>query len=469
MSILEEFQPLFHPTSVALVGASADPAKFGYHCLQSLLKGDFKGSIYPVNPSLKEVCGLKAYPSVKDIPDKVDLAIIIVATALVPQVLTECGEKGIKGVVLITAGFKEREESKGEEAQREIAAIANRYGIKVIGPNTHGMANLHANLDASFTPEFSLVKKGGVSLLSQSGGFCHLIAWLAIPENLPFSKIVGLGNRCNVDFADLLDYLEQDPDTKVVTLYIEGTDDARRLVQKARQVSRKKPMLALKSGVSSAKDQASQFHTGSLAGSYEINRAALRQAGIVMVDSSQEFVDAAKALLLCPLPRGKGVAIITGQAGPGILATDCCEPNGLTLARFSPRTQSRLCELLPPLSIRTNPVDMGPAWFDWKTCIKVVEAVLEDENVDALVLCAVYASLNEVLLRELCPLLKGLHQGKPVIVCFPSPPTAWEAERRGIESYGVPVYSTPERAVKALSALVRRQEIVAAHGQEHSC
>jgi acyl-CoA synthetase (NDP forming) len=460
MSAWDEFNPIFYPRSVAVIGASPDFKRLGYHCLASLIMSQFPGRVYPIHPSLSEISGFKAYPSIKAVPDKVDLAIIAVRTSLVLSILNECAEKGVKGVVLITAGFKEIEDKAGAELQEEVAAIANRANIKIIGPNTFGMVNLHADLDASFTPEFSLTQRGDISLVSQSGGFCHLIAPLAMEEHVGLSKIVGIGNRCNVDFADILEYLADDHDTKVIMMYVEGTDNARRLFEVASGVTRRKPIVALKVGRFRSKDEATYSHTGSLAGKYEIYTAAFGQAGIVMADSSTELLDIAKALTLCPLPKGNRIAVLSGQAGPGIIASDICEQHGLVLADFSPQTTERVHELLPPLAMRSNPIDMGPAWYDWETIRKVIEVVLADENIDGLVLYAAYASANRPLLKEITGLLESHAYGKPIISCFPSPPGVWLEEKREFERSGVALYPTPERAAKAMVGLVKRSQIV---------
>ena len=464
MSTWDKFNPIFYPDSVAVIGASTDFNKLGYHCMSSLIMSKFPGKIFPVHPTLAEISGFKAYPSIKAVPGKIDLAIIAVRSSLVPSILNECAEKGIKGVVLITAGFKEIEDSAGAELQDEVAAIANRAGIKIIGPNTFGMVNLHANLDASFTPEFSLARRGGISLVSQSGGFCHLIAPLAMAENIGLSKIIGVGNRCNVDFADLLDYLADDPDTRVIMLYVEGIDDARRLFEVARNVTRKKPIVAVKSGRFRSKDKAAYSHTGSLAGNHEIYTAAFRQAGIIIADSSTELLDIARALTICPLPGGNRVAVLSGQAGPGIIASDICEQHGLILADFSAKTTEQVEALLPPIAMRSNPVDMGPAWYDSETIKKVIEVILADENIDGLVLYFAYASANRPLLKEIGGLLKSPAHKKPVICCFPSPTGAWVEEKHELDESGVAVYPTPERAAKAMVGLVTRSKLLNLQG-----
>jgi acyl-CoA synthetase (NDP forming) len=460
MSTWEQFNSIFYPNSVAVIGASPDFKRLGYHCMSSLIMGKFPGKVYPIHPTLSEISGFKAYPSIKAVLDEIDLAIIAVRTSLVPSILNECASKGVKGVVLITAGFKEIDDKAGAELQEEVAAIANRANIKIVGPNTFGMVNLHANLNASFTPEFSLTQIGDISLVSQSGGFCHLIAPLAMAEHVGLSKIIGIGNRCNVDFADILEYLADDPDTRVIMMYVEGIDNARRLFEVASDVCRKKPIIALKAGRFGSKDEAARSHTGSLAGRHEIYTAAFQQAGIIMADSSTELLDIAKAISLCPLPKGNRVAVLSGQAGPGIIMSDICEQHGLVLADFSPQTTERVHQLLPPLAMRSNPIDMGPAWYDWETTRKVIEIVLADENTDSLLLYAAYASANKPLLNEISSLLKSPSCKKPIISCFPSPSGIWIEEKCNFTESGIALYATPERAAEALAGLIKWSQIV---------
>jgi acyl-CoA synthetase (NDP forming) len=446
---------IFKPHSVAVIGASDNTGKLGSHVMRSLIEGRYPGRIYPVNPGKNEILGLKAYPTLIRIPDSVDLSIIVLPAEIVPQTIRECKEKGVKGVVLITAGFKEIEDKKGESLQREIMELANQSGIKIIGPNTFGIVNLHLPLNASFTPEFSLVGKGGISLVSQSGGMSHLMAFLSMRTQIGFSKIIGLGNRCNVDFGDMVEYLFEDPDTKVIAMYLEGIDEPRKLIEVGKRGDIGKPMIVYKVGISHTSDQASQFHTGSLAGKHEIYEGAFRQAGFLTVRSSEELLDAAKALNLCPLPNGNKVAVLSGQAGPGMAACDVCETEGLLIPPFSAQTQRRVEELLPPLAIRTNPVDMGPAWYDSEAIKEIVQTTVEDKNIDAIVLCIMFASANRSAVGILTDVLLERKTNKPILCCFSSPAGIWDNEIRRLEGSGIPNYVTPERAAKALANLFR--------------
>ncbi|MBM4324736.1 MAG: hypothetical protein FJ115_14340 [Deltaproteobacteria bacterium] len=450
---------IFKPRAVAVVGASDNPGKLGSHVMRSLTEGKYSGRIFPVNPGREEIFGIKTYPSLLKIPGTIDLAIIVLPAEQVPKIINECNEKGVKGIVLITAGFKEIEDRKGKALQIEITDLANQFGIKIIGPNTFGITNLHLPLNASFTPEFSFVPKGGVSFVSQSGGMSHLMAFLAMRSQVGFSKIIGLGNRCNVDFAEMAEYLEEDSETRVIAIYLEGIDDPRRLLEVAKRGKYKKPIVAYKVGVSQTSDQASQFHTGSLAGKHEVYEAAFRQAGILTVRSSEELLDTAKALDISLLPEGKRVAILSGQAGPGMAACDVCEIEGLSIPRFSTRTQRVVETLLPPLAIRTNPVDMGPAWYDSAAIKGTVEAVLEDEQIDAILFCIMFASANRSAVGTLAESFLSMDRKKPIICCISAPDGIWNQEVKKIEETGIPNYPTPERAAKALANLLRYKKL----------
>jgi len=452
-------EAIFNPRSVAVIGASDNPGKLGSHVMRSLIEGGYPGKIFPVNPGKDEILGIKTYPSLLQVPEEVDLSIIVLPAESVPNTLKECSTKGVRGIVLITAGFKEIEDKRGEVLQREITELANQFGIKIIGPNTFGIVNLHLPLNASFTPEFSGVPKGGISFISQSGGMSHLMGFLSMKNQVGMSKIIGLGNRCNVDFAEMLEYLIEDSETKVIAMYLEGIDRPRRLMEIAKRERCRKPIAAYKVGRSHTSDSASQFHTGSLAGKHEIYEGAFRQAGILTVGSTEELLDTAKALVMSSPPEGKNVAVLSGQAGPGMAACDVCEMEGLLLPPFSPATQKRIEELLPPLAIRTNPVDMGPAWYDSGAIKGIVQAVLEDPNIDAIILCIMFASANKASVGTLSDLLLERKTNKPVICCISSPAGIWDDEIKLLEQSGIPNYATPERAAKTLANLVRFKKI----------
>jgi acyl-CoA synthetase (NDP forming) len=450
-ALVNRMEKLFNPASVAVIGASDKEDKLGFHVMKSLTRGGYPGRILPVNPKAREVMGLKAYPSVSACDGGVDLAIVVVPAAGVPGVFRECADAGVKGIVLITAGFKEIDDPGGAVLHGEIAAIADAAHIPVIGPNTFGMINLTADLNASFTPEFSLLPKGSVSLVSQSGGISHLLGFMAMRMDLGFRMIVGLGNRLNVDFPQMIAFLAHDPETRVMVLYIEGIDEAAALMEAARQVSHRKPILAYKTGSGRVGDAASRSHTGSLAGSHQIYTASFAQAGIIYLDDSETLLDTAKAFSACPIPSGPRVAVLSGQAGPSMAACDVCEAGGLEIAPFTRATQETINQLLPPLALRTNPVDMGPAWYNAAAIGGIIQAVMDDPNVDGILLLMMFASANREAVRGIAGLLKKWGQQKPLLSCLLAPPGIWDEAVADLESSGALLnFPTPERAAQAM-------------------
>ena len=453
---------LFNPGSIAVIGASNKPDKLGFHVMKSLTKGGFAGKIIPVNPGSTEIMGIKAFPSITDYDGRIDLAIVVVPAKLVPAVFRKCANKDVKGIVLITAGFKEIDDPAGAVLHEEIAGIANEAGISVIGPNTFGIINFHTNLNASFTPEFSRLNKGGICLVSQSGGISHLLGFMAMRMDVGFSKIVGLGNRLNVDFAHMIDYLMDDLDTKVIALYIEGIDEPRDLIESAKKLRGRKPIIAYKTGKGGVGDQASLSHTGTMAGRHEIYAGALSQVGILSVDNTEILLDTAMAMTSCPIPDTPGMAVLSGQAGPGMAACDLFKDQGLKIARFTEKTQQRVNELLPPLALRTNPVDMGSAWYNSSAIEGVVRAVMDDDNVGGVLILMMFASANVDAVRGISDLLEKWAQRKPVISCILSPPGIWDEQIRALEKSGALVnYPTPERAALAMANLWKYRKMQA--------
>ena len=453
---------LFNPGSIAVIGASNKPDKLGFHVMKSLTKGGFAGKIIPVNPGSTEIMGIKAFPSITDYDGRIDLAIVVVPAKLVPTVFRKCANKDVKGIVLITAGFKEIDDPAGAVLHEEIAGIANEAGISVIGPNTFGIINFHTNLNASFTPEFSRLNKGGICLVSQSGGISHLLGFMAMRMDVGFSKIVGLGNRLNVDFAHMIDYLMDDLDTKVIALYIEGIDEPRDLIESAKKLRGRKPIIAYKTGKGGVGDQASLSHTGTMAGRHEIYAGALSQVGILSVDNTEILLDTAMAMTSCPIPDTPGMAVLSGQAGPGMAACDLFKDQGLKIARFTEKTQQRVNELLPPLALRTNPVDMGSAWYNSSAIEGVVRAVMDDDNVGGVLILMMFASANVDAVRGISDLLEKWAQRKPVISCILSPPGIWDEQIRALEKSGALVnYPTPERAALAMANLWKYRKMQA--------
>ena len=464
---IQTLDRVFNPKSVAIVGASDNLLKMGYRCVASLVEIGFEGEVYPINGRVESICGLQTYPTLLEVPGDVDLVIIVVPAQYVPDALTASAQKHAAGAVIITAGFKEIDDEGGASLQAEITHIANDAGIKIIGPNTFGMVNIGAKLNASFTPIFNHLKSGTISMLGQSGGVCHLVAFQAIDERVGMNKVVGLGNRCNVGFPELLQYLERDPETHTIIIYLEGIEEPRALMDVARRVSPRKPIVGLKVGQSEAASRAVQSHTGSLSGSHDLYYAAFEQAGIVPTRDTVELLDVAKILDIVRAPCGDRVAVMSFQAGPGIMLTDLCVSHGLTMASLSQDTIMGLKRLWPDLTIRSNPVDLAFV-NDMNVFGEAARLVMADENVDAVIVfyLDVLSFFTAMLSEQLVPLAREI--SKPIIVCANFPVRLSSADtEEGLAMFqdnGIPVYPLPERAVKALAGLVRRGRMMERFG-----
>ena len=464
MDFTEQLNHIFCPAAVAVVGASANPDKLGGRCLRSLLKAGFKGKIYPVNPGLSELFGLQVYPSVRDIPGEVDLAIIAIPAELTIPVVEECVDKGVKGALLITSGYKEVGTEIGLDLQDKIRDIANQGGMKIIGPNTAGLINPGADLNATFFLHLSSVKAGGVAVASQSGGILNYIVTTLMRLNVGISKGTGLGNRCNLDFDEVVTFFAEDEETRVIVLYIEGLEHPRRLMEVARQVVKRKPIVVYKSGRGGGLNRASLSHTGTLAGKYELYKAAFAQAGMINVHDMNELVDTAKALDLQPPQSGNRVAIVSIQAGSGIIMGDRCYELGLRLAEFSSTTQRKLRRLLAPFASVGNPVDVGGLPFgDFDTPREILKCVMEDDNVD--MVAANLVELNPGIGYTAAILEMPRYYRKPMVVSCSSSFTGKDLKIIAeIERNHVPVYPLPERAITGLAGLVRYGKILKGAG-----
>jgi acyl-CoA synthetase (NDP forming) len=453
MNSSKQLELIFNPRSVAVVGASASPDKVGYMCVGNIVELGFKGKVYPVNPGLAQLFGLKAYPSVSAIPGEVDLAMVVIPAELTLSAVEECAAKGVKGLILISGGFREVGTKIGARLQNKLKEVAERGGMKIIGPNTLGFVNPGARLNASFQYTLSLSRPGNVAVAAQSGGATAYIVHALTNSNVGISKAVGLGNRCNLDFDEVVSYFGQDDDTKVICLYIEGLEEPRKLVKVADKVAKHKPVIVYKAGRGEGVAKSTFSHTGALAGKYEYYKAAFKQAGLLVADSIGEMVDKAKALAYQGVVGGNRIALFSVQAGPGIIMADRCGELGLQLAEFSPTTKRQLKKLSSSLNSVSNPVDIAWTADDFEASRKMLQTVLADEGVDAIAVAAVFYSSNMELMRAVIEVAQD--SKKPIVVCLDSPGGTAYAEIEALESAGVPVFPLPERAIGALSALVK--------------
>jgi acetyl coenzyme A synthetase (ADP forming)-like protein len=446
-------ESLFNPQSVAVVGASANPEKLGYNVLDNIIKYNYQGQIYPINPKEKEILGHTCYSRVTDVPGPVDLVVIVVPNKFVAGVMEDCGVKDVGAAIVITAGFRETG-AEGRQLEKQVMEIARQHGIRVVGPNCLGMINTASALNASFAA--GMPQRGRISFMSQSGALCTGILDWAAANNLGFASFVSLGNKGDLDETDFLQAWRQDPETDVIIAYLEGIVDGPRFMQTARELSKEKPVIVVKSGTTSAGSRAVSSHTGTLAGSDAAYDAAFRQSGVLRARSVSELFVYSTAFAYQPLPRGRQVAIITNAGGPGIMATDACEKRGLQLASLSSETVSALQEHLPSAANFYNPIDvLGDAHADrYRLALKTA---LDDPNVDAVIFLLTPQAMTEI--EGPARVVVELSQGydKPVLANFMGAKDV-AAGNRILGEGRIPYYGFPEEAADALARMVEHRE-----------
>lgn len=447
----KHFDAFFYPSSVAVVGTNDVEGSVPFDIFYNILKDRFQGPVFPVSPGKKFIAGVRAYKYVLDIPDPVDLAILVFPSAVCHMALEQCGQKGVKAVIIISAGFREVG-GAGLEREQKIKDIAKKYGMSIIGPNCLGLINTDpsSHLNASFARK--MPAEGNIAFLSQSGALCTAVLDYAQGKHIGFSKFVSFGNKCDVSEIDLLYYLKDDPKTKVVLLYLEEVTDGLGLMKAAEATVReaKKPVLIIKSGRTSAGAAAAASHTGSLAGSDDICDAGFRQAGIMRCTTIEEMFNKAIALAYEPVPEGDRIAVITNAGGPGVLAADATVRHGVQLAEFSEKTAKLFWSKLPRAGNQKNPVDViGDARADrYNTAIT---GALEDENVDGVAIILTPQSMTDIeeIAEDICRVGKG--NAKPIYTSFMGEMDV----APGIDMllrHQVPHYVLPESMIEAFRA-----------------
>jgi acetyl coenzyme A synthetase (ADP forming)-like protein len=440
---LERF---FDPRSVAIVGASREKGKVGYEILVSMIKGGYAGAIYPVNSKATEVEGLPCYASLKAIGKPIDLVIVVIPSKFVVGVMNECVELGIKSVVIITAGFKETGEA-GKKIELEVAEIARKNGIRVVGPNCLGVMDTAAKLNGSFGGDLPVA--GGIGYMSQSGALMAAILDMANAQKIGFSKLVSFGNKCDVNELDMIKALGDDPNTSVIAGYLENIIDGQAFAKVAEEVSRRKPILLMKSGGTAAGAKAASSHTGSLAGGDTVYNCLFERTGIVRCHSIKNQFDFAQAFAYQPLPKGSRVVVVTNAGGPGIMAADAIEREGLEFAKLTEATMQKLASKLPPAANVTNPVDvLGDALADRYEF--ALDTALEDPGVDiALVLLTPQAMTQATETARAMVHIMKKRQHKPVLACFMGASKIAEGLQI-LRENNIPQYDSPESAVRAI-------------------
>lgn len=439
----------FRPESVAIVGASQQVGKVGFEILSNMIRDGYAGKIFPVNPKTETMQGLKCFPDLESIGDVPELVIIIIPAKFVAGIMKQCVRVGAKAVIIITAGFKEVGD-EGRKLEEEIASIARKGGIRIIGPNCLGVLDTGEKLNASFGGK--LPKKGVTGYFSQSGALLTAILDMANATGIGFSKLVSIGNKADVDELDVIRAFSEDENTKVIAGYLENISDGNAFIRQVEQISHDKPILLMKSGGTGAGAAAASSHTGSLAGSETAYECMFARAGIIRCDSIKTQFDFAQAFSSQPLPQGLRVAVITNAGGPGIMCADAIEKEGLVFASLTKETEEKLAAVLPAAANVHNPVDvLGDALTDRYDF--ALETVIADENVDAIVVLLTPQAMTEsgATAEAMVRISKGNHK-KPIFACF----LGAEKVAAGVEILregDIPQYDSPEAAVKTIKAM----------------
>lgn len=471
------FDQFFYPRSVAVIGVSADANAFGNLYLSALLKFGFKGKLYPVNPRGGSLFGLTVYPSVGDIPDNIDLAAISVHGRSVSGVLEACLMKGIQAAIVLTAGFSETNE-EGKRLEETLAGPIGK-GIRIMGPNCHGVYCPRSGL--TLVPGSNFPKESGpVALVTQSGQFAEMIVLHSRGLGIRYSKVISFGNAFDLNEADFFEYLAEDPDTKIITVYLEGVKQGPRFLELVRNTLKVKPVLIWKAGHTTAGRGAASSHTGAVTGDEAVWNTFFTQSGAIRIDSMEDLIDTTLAFLHLPQGCGRRVAMVIGSGGGAVIGCDTCERLGLEVPALSLDVQKRLSSLLPRTNVR-NPVDVSNPHPPAEVLIPALEAVAASEQIDAIIMGRMFLSVKGpglVLgvpksiengrggLKDI-PLAIKEKYGKPIIMVLSEEVTdaemiGFEADRRELRNYylaqGIPVYPTLERAIKSLAHFVKYQE-----------
>ncbi len=446
---LMKLDALFRPRSVAIIGASRTPGKVGHILTQNVIESGFPGNIYPINPNAEEILGKRCYPSITEVPDEVDLAVVSIPSNYVLQVAEECGKKGVKALIVISAGFKEIGH-EGAVLEERLVEIGNKHGMRIQGPNCLGIIDTSTPLNLTFAAGMPL--EGKIGFISQSGALGTAVLDWILKEEIGFHSFISLGNKGDLDEVDFIEAMGQDDGVSVILLYLESIEEGRRFLDVASRIVEEKPIIILKGGTSSAGARAAGSHTGALVGSFLAYKTAFDKAGVVLAESVEELFNYGLAFTEQPAPKSEGIAIVTNAGGPGILATDLSEKLGLRLSGLSSETQSQLREFLPPAAATGNPVDvLGDAKADRYGY--AVEKVLRDGYVNAVVVILTPQAMTESMATaEGLVEISRRFRGKPMVAVFMGGEMVEEA-RGYLRRNGIPCYDFPDEAIKTVSAL----------------
>ena len=438
----------FNPKSIAVIGASRTPGKVGYDILKNIIQYGYEGDVYPVNPGAEEILGKKAYPSILEVPEKIDLAVIVVPSKSVLEVIEQCGAKNIDAAIIITAGFKESG-LEGAKLENELMKKAKETGVRFIGPNCLGVIDTHSKVNASFAA--GMPHTGSIGFFSQSGALCLAVLDRALPDEIGFSKFISMGNKADISDTDIMLAISEDDNTKVILGYIEGVNDGRKFMEVAGEVSKKKPLIILKSGITSSGAKAASSHTGALAGREAAFDAAFKQSGVIRAHTINELFNYALAFAHQPLPQGPNVAIITNSGGPGILAADACDKSDLQLVPLHKEIVDELRTFLPPAASFYNPIDiLGDSGADRYE--KALNTVLKDEKIHGVIVLLTPTAVVDVEATAKAIVNISNLIDKPIFTSFMGKQRV-EPGSKILTKYNVPNYSYPEEAVSSFNAL----------------
>jgi acetyl coenzyme A synthetase (ADP forming)-like protein len=443
-------QSLFAPRGIAVIGASRDATKLGYGVARNLVNSGYCGAIHFINPNADQILGLRCYPSIEAAPDPIDLVVVIVPAALVPQTIESCGRRGIRWAIIVSGGFRETDRA-GADLEQQIVAIARRYGLRLIGPNCIGLIDTHLPFNTTFIK--SVPQPGEIAFVSQSGAICQAVIDWGTGMGFGFSRIASLGNQADLSEAEVITALAADPYTRVITMYLEGVKDGVQFKQAVSAAAREKSIVALKVGRTAAGKRAVSSHTGALAGQETAYDVVFDRYGILRANTTEELFDWARALAWCPPLQGDRVAVLTNAGGPGILAVDAIEASGLRLATLALKTITTLKEFLLPHASFSNPIDMlasaGPREY-----AEALRVLLADAGVDAVLVICVPPPIEDPTLVAQAVADVGQAATKPVVVAVMGEATVRDA-LKALRAVRLTDYRFPERAASALGALWR--------------
>jgi acetyltransferase len=453
MNTAEGLDKIFRPKSIAMIGATVRPGTIGREIVHNLIDYGFTGKVFPVNPNADVIHSIKCYPSILDIPDPVDLAIVVVRKDLVMPSVEECGQKGVGGLVVITSGFKEIGD-EGAEREAQLLERVRHYNMRMIGPNCFGVINTHPDFSMNATFSRTAPLPGKIGFMSQSGALGEAILNHARKLGIGFSMFASVGNKADISGNALLNYWKDDPATQIILLYLESFGDPETFTRIARSITRNKPIIAVKSGKTTAGARATASHTGALAG-YDVGVDALfDQCGVLRVNTIQELFDVAKGFDLQPPPKGKRVAVLTNAGGPGILATDAAASLGLDVVRLDPGTEAALREFLPPEAATGNPVDMI-ASATAEHYQRSLDLLFRDPNVDAIICVFVPPIMIDQMAVAEAIVAASQNRAKPILSCFMGPTTEGLSGADRLRDAGIPVYTFPEELASTFALMIK--------------